>query len=50
MVEQNLQGKHAEIRAENGYEINLKAEEEIANLKKELTEIKGLLKKYTDNK
>ena len=47
MVGQNLQGKHAEIRAENDYEINLKAEKEIAELKKELTEIKGLLIKLS---
>jgi uncharacterized membrane protein len=43
MVGQNLQGKHSEIRAENDYEINLKAEKEIAELKKDLTEIKSLL-------
>jgi uncharacterized membrane protein len=43
MVGQNLQGKHSEIRAENDYEINLKAEKEIADLKNELTEIKSLL-------
>lgn len=29
MVGQNLQGKHAEIRAENDYLVNLKAEDEI---------------------
>ena len=44
MVGQNLQGKHAEVRAENDYEINPKAEKEIAELKKELEEIKNLLK------
>ncbi len=43
MVGQNLQGKHSEIRAENDYEINLKAEKEIADLKNDLTEIKTLL-------
>lgn len=43
MIGQNLQGKHAEIRAENDYQINLKAEKEIAELKKELREIKKLL-------
>lgn len=43
MIGQNLQGKHAEIRAENDYQINLKAEKEIAELKKELLEIKKLL-------
>jgi uncharacterized membrane protein len=46
MVGQNLQGKHAEIRAENDYEINLKAEKEIAELKDELEEIKSLLKQH----
>ena len=44
MIGQNLQGKHAEIRSENDYRINLKAEKEIADLKKELIEIKELLK------
>jgi len=46
MVGQNLQGKHAEVRAENDYEINLKAEKEIADLKKDLEEIKSLLKQF----
>lgn len=32
MVGQNLQGRHAELRAENDYEINLKAEYEIKTL------------------
>ena len=50
MVGQNLQGKHAEIRAENDYEIDLKAEKEIADIKKELTEIKKLLKQSLDKK
>jgi uncharacterized membrane protein len=48
MVGQNLQGRHSEIRAENDYEINLKAEKEIADLKKDLTEIKSLLKQYIE--
>ncbi|MEI6577400.1 MAG: DUF1003 domain-containing protein [Bacteroidota bacterium] len=48
MVGQNLQGKHSEIRAENDYEINLKAEKEIAALQKDLTEIKSLLKQYLE--
>jgi uncharacterized membrane protein len=47
MVGQNLQGKHSEIRAENDYEINLKAEKEIADLQRDLTEIKSLLKELT---
>ena len=50
MVGQNLQGKHAEIRAENDYQINVKAENEIAELKKEVVEIKELLKIFIDNK
>lgn len=53
MVGQNLQGKHSEIRAENDYQINLQSEKEIAELKKELTELKVLIKEYlkkVDNK
>jgi uncharacterized membrane protein len=50
MVGQNLQGKHSEIRAENDYEVNLKAENEIAELKKELTEIKELLNQLVSGK
>ena len=46
MVGQNLQGKHTEVRAENDYQINLKAEREIRELKAELTEIKKMLIKY----
>jgi len=44
MIGQNLQSKFAEVRAENDYEINLKAEKEIEELKLELVEIKQLLK------
>lgn len=50
MIGQNLQGKHAEIRAENDYKINLKAEKEIAELKLELMEMKHLLKECINNK
>ena len=32
MVGQNLQGRHAELRAENDYEINCKAEKEIETI------------------
>lgn len=39
MVGQNLQGKHAEIRAENDYQINLKAEQEIEDIQQKLDEI-----------
>lgn len=50
MIGQNLQGKHAEIRAENDYKINVKAEKEIAELKQELKEIKSLLLQQMTNK
>ncbi|MCX7744285.1 MAG: DUF1003 domain-containing protein [Flavobacteriales bacterium] len=43
MIGQNLQGKHAEIRAENDYQVNLKAEKEIAEIKQELANLKKLL-------
>lgn len=43
MVGQNLQGKHAEIRAENDYQINLKSEQEIKELHKKIDELKNLL-------
>jgi len=43
MVGQNLQSKHAEIRAETDFEVNLKAEKEIAEIKEELITIKSLL-------
>jgi uncharacterized membrane protein len=48
MLGQNLQGKHSEIRAENDYQINLKAEKEIADLKKELTDLKVLIREYLE--
>jgi uncharacterized membrane protein len=43
MVSQNLQARHTELRAENDFQINVKAEKEIAELKQELIEIKKLL-------
>jgi len=43
MVGQNLQAKHAEVRAESDYKVNVKAEHEIAELRKELQEIKTML-------
>jgi len=46
MVGQNLQSKHAEIRAETDFEVNTKAEKEIQDIKQELDEIKTLLQKY----
>lgn len=36
MVGQNLQGRHSEIRAENDYDVNRKAEAEIMELNKKL--------------
>lgn len=36
MVGQNLQGRHAELRAENDFETNLKAEKEIETILKKL--------------
>jgi len=36
MVGQNLQGRHAEFRAENDYEINVRAEREIAAILEQL--------------
>ena len=50
MVGQNLQSKHAEIRAENDFEVNQKAEQEICELREELKEIKELLLKLTLDK
>jgi uncharacterized membrane protein len=44
MVGQNLESKHSEIRAETDYEVNLKAEKEIQEIKEELAEIKELIK------
>jgi len=49
MVGQNLQSKHAEIRAENDFEVNIKAEKEVGEIKQELKEIKELLRKLTGN-
>jgi uncharacterized membrane protein len=43
MVGQNLQSKHAEVRAETDFEVNVKAEKEIEDIKQELKEIKKLL-------
>jgi uncharacterized membrane protein len=50
MIGQNLQGKHAEIRAENDYQINLKAEKEIAEIKQELADLKKLLEEHLSKK
>jgi uncharacterized membrane protein len=45
MVGQNLQSKHSEIRAETDFEVNVRAEKEIAELRNDLNEIKDLLNK-----
>ncbi len=50
MVGQNLQSKHSEIRAETDYEVNLKAEKEIEEIKNELSEIKELIKALSEKK
>nr|WP_321413684.1 DUF1003 domain-containing protein [uncultured Allomuricauda sp.] len=42
MVGQNLQAKRAEIRAENDYNVNIKAEKEIALLMQEIKELKKM--------
>lgn len=47
MVGQNLQAKRAEIRAENDFTINLKAEREIQILMTEVEEIKEMITKLS---
>lgn len=42
-VGQNLQGKRAEIRAENDYFVNVKAEGEVASLMQEVQELKKMV-------
>ncbi len=44
MVGQNVMGKHAELRADAEYEVNLKNEKDIEAIKKDLDEIKKILK------
>ena len=41
LIGQNLQGKNAELLADNDFEVNIKAEKEIAELKKGLTLAQG---------
>ena len=43
MIGQNLQGRHAELRAESDYEVNVRAEEEIARIIQRLDEQRALL-------
>ena len=44
MVGQNVESKHSELRADADYEVNIKAEKEVEEIKKTLEEIKLLLK------
>ena len=44
MVGQNVESKHSELRADADYEVNMKAEKEVEEIKKTLEEIKVLLK------
>lgn len=41
MVGQNLESKHSEIRAETDYEVNLKAEKEVAEIQENLKSIQS---------
>ena len=50
MVGQNLQAKRAEIRAENDYNVNIKAEKEIALLMQEIKELKKMLSEKSSKK
>lgn len=43
MVGQNVASKHSELRADADYEVNLKAEKEVEEIKNNLAEIKKLL-------
>lgn len=43
MVGQNISGKHSELRADADYEVNMKAETEIEEIKRKLDELKELV-------
>ena len=43
MIGKNLQGRHAELRAESDYEVNVRAEQEIERIIQRLDEQKALL-------
>ena len=43
MVGQNVQGKHAEMRAENDYNVNLKAEKEVFEILCRLEKLESML-------
>jgi len=45
MVGQNILGKHAELRADAEYEVNLQNEKDIQEIKRSLEEIRKILKK-----
>lgn len=49
MVGQNLQAKRAEIRAENDYNVNIKAEKEIKTLLNEIKELRNMVAKLSKN-
>lgn len=44
LISQNRQYKFADIRAQNDYEVNVKAEKEVKEIQKEIREIKAMLK------
>ena len=45
MISQNLQGKHAEILADNDFEVNKQAEQEIKELRQKLDYLTDLIEK-----
>ena len=45
MIAQNLQGKHAELLADNDFEVNKKEEEEIKQLKEKLDYLTAMVEK-----
>jgi len=47
MIGQNLQGRHAELRVENDFEINLKSEKEIETILSELKKQGELISKIS---
>lgn len=49
LVGQNLQGKRSEIRAENDYSVNIKAETEVASLMTEVQELKKMVADLAKN-
>ncbi len=48
MISQNLQERHAEMRAENDFEINLKAEKEIETILENLEKQEEMIKKILE--